>query len=633
MRGQLQRITVHAQGRRPELRDHRSATGRATCRRRPAIARRQPASASGTCSRSDRGLTRAWRSSPRSRSTRRPRWSTRLGLGALTRAARHAPAASRTPTTSSTPAPGRYVLTLFERLTARAAAVLPAADEAPGATRGMPVPEPQADAARRAAAHARAASRPPWSTACPASTTWRPTPRTAPSVGAHAGAHAPGRRATSRRTSPTCAGWPGGARPCRVVLPYPRRRRRRALLDERAGVPAAPRRVAGLCRPAARRRSTPTCSATTCMFDERRRSAGFFDFYFAGVDTLLFDIAVASTTGASTSTAAASTRTAPTAFVAAYDARAPAASAPSVRLLPALMRAAALRFWLSRLWDLHLPRDAALLTAHDPGHFERVLRERRDAPWHPAASATEVPREAAAVSRRAEGIVWVRRGFHVFFSQPLGFAALFAAVPVLRLCCRLVPLVGARRCCSVLRARRLARLHDRHAGASARASGRCRACSPSCSRRAGRRLLALLKLGLAYVRRDLRSSSGSHASLDGGTLDALHGHGAGREDDAEVAGRALSPIRSCSSACCCAWSRWRCSRCRSGTRRRWCTGAARLGQGALLQHHGALAQHAARSPSTASPGSASSLVLLAMVCSVLPACSACRRAFGSARCR
>ena len=54
------------------------------------------------------------------------------------------------------------------------------------------------------------------------------------------------------------------------------------------------------------------------------------------------------------------------------------------RLLPALMRGAALRFWISRLWDLHLPREAALLTAHDPTHFERVLRERVAAPWHPA---------------------------------------------------------------------------------------------------------------------------------------------------------------------------------------------------------------------------------------------------------
>ena len=50
--------------------------------------------------------------------------------------------------------------------------------------------------------------------------------------------------------------------------------------------------------------------------------------------------------------------------------------------MPALMRAAALRFWTSRLWDLHLPRDAAVLKAHDPTHFERVLIHRRAEPWH-----------------------------------------------------------------------------------------------------------------------------------------------------------------------------------------------------------------------------------------------------------
>ncbi len=64
-----------------------------------------------------------------------------------------------------------------------------------------------------------------------------------------------------------------------------------------------------------------------------------------------------------------------TAFLDAYTAVRPLAGAER-RLLPAMLRAGALRFWISRLWDFHLPREAALLKPHDPTHFERVLRQR-----------------------------------------------------------------------------------------------------------------------------------------------------------------------------------------------------------------------------------------------------------------
>ena len=116
--------------------------------------------------------------------------------------------------------------------------------------------------------------------------------------------------------------------------------------------------------------------------DGRSRLSGLFDFFFAGVDTLLFDMAVClndwcidPATGRLVDEQAA-------AFCAAYERVRPLDSGEQ-RLLPALLRAAAFRFWLSRLWDLHLPRDAALLQAKDPVHFERVLRQRIEAPWHP----------------------------------------------------------------------------------------------------------------------------------------------------------------------------------------------------------------------------------------------------------
>ncbi|MBQ1766830.1 MAG: homoserine kinase [Aquincola sp.] len=113
------------------------------------------------------------------------------------------------------------------------------------------------------------------------------------------------------------------------------------------------------------------------------RLTGFFDFYFAGVDSFLFDIAVCLNDWCIDLDSGALVEERAAAFVAAYETQRPL-DGNEHRLLPALMRAAALRFWTSRLWDFHLPRDAALLKPHDPTHFERVLRARIDKPWHPA---------------------------------------------------------------------------------------------------------------------------------------------------------------------------------------------------------------------------------------------------------
>ncbi len=112
--------------------------------------------------------------------------------------------------------------------------------------------------------------------------------------------------------------------------------------------------------------------------------SGFFDFYFAGVDTWLFDLAVCLNDWCIDLASGALQVERAQAFVAAYESVRPL-SAAEHRLLPALLRAGALRFWVSRLWDFHLPREASMLKPHDPAHFERVLRERIDHPWHALA--------------------------------------------------------------------------------------------------------------------------------------------------------------------------------------------------------------------------------------------------------
>jgi homoserine kinase type II len=106
---------------------------------------------------------------------------------------------------------------------------------------------------------------------------------------------------------------------------------------------------------------------------------GFFDFYFAGVDTWLFDLAVCLNDWCIDLPSGLHDAQRSQAMVSAYNAVRPLHAAER-NLLPALVRAGALRFWISRLWDYHLPREAAMLKPHDPTHFERVLRGRANHP-------------------------------------------------------------------------------------------------------------------------------------------------------------------------------------------------------------------------------------------------------------
>lgn len=104
--------------------------------------------------------------------------------------------------------------------------------------------------------------------------------------------------------------------------------------------------------------------------------SGFFDFYFAGTDVLIFDVAVCLNDWCVDRQAGALLRAMATPFLDAYERARPLTSVER-RYLPAVLRAAALRFWLSRLVDLHFPRESTLLRAHDPEHFYRVLCHHR----------------------------------------------------------------------------------------------------------------------------------------------------------------------------------------------------------------------------------------------------------------
>lgn len=110
------------------------------------------------------------------------------------------------------------------------------------------------------------------------------------------------------------------------------------------------------------------------MFDGERLT-GFFDFYFAGVDTWLFDLSVCLNDWCIDLPTGRHDPARARAMLDAYTRERPLCTAER-SLLPAMLRAGALRFWVSRLWDFYLPREASMLKPHDPTHFERVLRER-----------------------------------------------------------------------------------------------------------------------------------------------------------------------------------------------------------------------------------------------------------------
>ena len=115
------------------------------------------------------------------------------------------------------------------------------------------------------------------------------------------------------------------------------------------------------------------------LFDGDRLS-GLIDFGFAATDEFAYDLAIT----ANDWCVDAEGRFEPLLLVAlltAYFNERPLSEGEQAAW-PALLRAGALRFWLSRLYDLYLPRAAEVNTPHDPAAFERILRLRIEQPAH-----------------------------------------------------------------------------------------------------------------------------------------------------------------------------------------------------------------------------------------------------------
>ena len=273
---------------------------------------------------------------------------------------------------------GQWVVTLFERLTR---SQLPYYLELMRhlAHRGIPVPAPQPDAAG-SLLHTLAGKPAAVVTRLPGSHRLAPGAAHARQVGAMLGQmHVAG--ADFAGQQPHLRGLDWWTRTVPEVLPHLQAPTALLLSRELAfqGQVAASPDAAALPRGPIH----ADLFRDNAMFDETAgedRLCGFFDFYFAGTDALLFDVAVCLNDWCIDHASGRLVDTLAHPFLEAYRQARPLAPV-EVSLLPAMLRAAAFRFWLSRLWDWHLPRAAAMLQPKDPAHFERVLRDRIDHPW------------------------------------------------------------------------------------------------------------------------------------------------------------------------------------------------------------------------------------------------------------
>ncbi len=102
---------------------------------------------------------------------------------------------------------------------------------------------------------------------------------------------------------------------------------------------------------------------------------GIIDFYYACNDVLLYDVAVTLNDWCSNSSGALDEEKS-RAMLDAYKKERPF-SAEEIEAWPVMLRAGALRFWLSRLQDHHFPREGEITHIKDPDVFRGILLARK----------------------------------------------------------------------------------------------------------------------------------------------------------------------------------------------------------------------------------------------------------------